>query len=109
MADDALTMLRGHEFFRGIADKHLEQLAQLCQVREFSPQTKVFEEFERAEDVYFIVDGRISLAICDGTGCRQISIVTAGDLLGWSPLVGRARLFDTARTATRVTTLVFPG
>ncbi len=62
-----------------------------------------------AKDVYFILDGQISLAICDTSSCRQITQIGKGELLGWSPLIGRARLFDTASTATDVRALVFDG
>jgi CRP-like cAMP-binding protein len=110
MADaDTLELLSGHEFFLGLDERNLQALAKLCRLVEFPTQTKVFAEFERAKDVYFVVDGQISLAICDASGCRQITVVGKGDLLGWSPLIGRSRLFDTARTVTKVHALVFDG
>jgi CRP-like cAMP-binding protein len=90
-------------------EDHLQALAKMCQLAAYPNQTKIFEEFDRAKEVYFIVDGQISLAICDSSGCRQISLVKKGDLMGWSPLIGRARLFDTARTASKVRALVFDG
>jgi CRP-like cAMP-binding protein len=106
---DTFELLRDHQFFQGLDDRHLKLLAAKCRLVEFPTHTKIFEEFDRAKDVYFIVDGRISLAICDASGCRQITMITKGDLLGWSPLIGRARLFDTARTASKVQVLVFDG
>jgi CRP-like cAMP-binding protein len=110
MADEKLLeLLRGHNFFRGVDEKYLQQLAGMCRLAEFPPRTKIFEEFDRAKEVYFIVDGQISLAICDASGCRQITLIGQGELLGWSPLIGRSRLFDTARTASKVHVLVFDG
>jgi CRP/FNR family cyclic AMP-dependent transcriptional regulator len=103
---EIVELLRDTSFFHGIDDRYLSDLAPLFRLEEFANNTTVFEEFDRAKDVYFIVDGRISLAICDAKSCRQISIVEKGELMGWSPLVGRTRLFDTARTASRVKTLV---
>ncbi len=99
-------LLRETTFFRGIDARYLSDLAPLFRLEEFATNTTVFEEFDRAKDVYFIVDGRISLAICDAKACRQISIVEKGELMGWSPLVGRTRLFDSARTISRVKALV---
>ena len=40
---------------------------------------------------------------------RQIAVVGEGDLVGWSPIVGRSRLSDTAVTLTPVQALVFDG
>ncbi|MCC6491808.1 MAG: Crp/Fnr family transcriptional regulator [Pirellulales bacterium] len=108
MADSSpIELLREINFFTGVADGHLNALAQLCRVVDFPSRTKIFEEFDRAQDVYFIVEGSVSLAICDASSCRQITMVSKGDLLGWSPLIGRSRLFDTARTETPLKTVVF--
>ena len=101
--------LRELQFFQGIDETYLRELAGLSRQREFPARTKVFEEYERAKEVYFIVEGAISLAICGVSGCRQITVVGRGDLMGWSPLIGRARLFDTARTTTPVKALMFDG
>lgn len=106
---DALQFLRGHEFFAGIDESYLQRLAKMCRLTEFPAQTTIFEEFERAKEVYFVLDGQISLAICDASGCRLITVVGKGELIGWSPLIGRSRLFDTARTNSAVHALVFDG
>jgi CRP-like cAMP-binding protein len=101
-----IEQLRDTKFLQGIDDRYLSELAPLCRQEEFARQTTVFEEYDRAKDVYFIVDGQISLAICDSKGCRQIALVGMGELMGWSPLIGRTRLFDTARTLSPVKMLV---
>lgn len=100
-------LLRRVAFFNGIEQKYLSELAGLHRELSFPARTTIFEEYDRAKDVYFILEGHITLAICDASGCRQISQLGKGDLLGWSPLVGRTRLFDTARTATPVKVLAF--
>jgi len=102
--------LRTSVFFRGFADEHLKSLSEICELQEFPARSTVFEEYERARKVYIILSGEISLAICEPDEvCRQVAAVHAGDLMGWSPLVGRARLYDTARSLTRVRALVFDG
>lgn len=101
-----IELLRDTGFFLGIDDRYLRELAPLFRQEEFANQMTVFEEFDLAKDVYFIVEGRISLAICDAKGCRQIAIIGKGELMGWSPLIGRSRLFDTARTISPVKMLV---
>lgn len=106
---DTLKLLQEHNFFRDIDAAHLRSLAKMCKLASFPARTKIFGEFDRAKDVYFLTEGQIALAICDNTGCRQITVVGKGDLMGWSPLIGRSRLFDTARTASKVEAVVFDG
>jgi CRP/FNR family cyclic AMP-dependent transcriptional regulator len=99
-------LLRDTTFFRGIDDQYLCGLAPLCRLEEFANRTTILEESDRAKEVHFIVDGHVSLAICDATGCRQVALLENGDLMGWAPLIGRTRLFDSARTTSRVKTIV---
>jgi CRP-like cAMP-binding protein len=107
---NVLDELRKSDFLRGIADEHLAKLAAICRSVEFPARSTVFEQYGLATNVYVIVSGEISLAICDpAESCRQIGVVYGGDLMGWSPLVGRMRLYDTARTVTAVKALEFVG
>lgn len=102
--------LRSSAFFRGFTDEQLQSLPEICHLQEIPARSTVFEEFDRARKVYIILSGEISLAICDADeACRQIAVVHAGELMGWSPLVGRARLYDSARSLTAVKALVFDG
>jgi CRP-like cAMP-binding protein len=107
--EDTAQLLSQQEFFQGADERYVQSLAKMCRVVEFPVRTKIFEEFDRAKETYFILDGQISIGICDSKGCRQIAVIGKGDLLGWSPLVGRSRLFDTARTTSQVRALEFDG
>jgi CRP-like cAMP-binding protein len=105
-----LEILRSLEFFHDIAARHLEQLAEILQVVEFPARKTIFQENDRAKEVYFIVSGEVSLVICaPQVSCRQIATVRTGELMGWSPLLSRRRLSDTARTLTPVRAVVFDG
>jgi CRP/FNR family transcriptional regulator, cyclic AMP receptor protein len=105
-----LEKLKSSDFFRGFDDDQLNRLADICDLQEFPARTNVFAEDDRAQKVYVILTGQISLAICEpADSCKQIAIVQAGDLMGWSPLVGRTRLYDSAHSLTPVTALVFDG
>jgi CRP-like cAMP-binding protein len=106
-ASNRIEALKELSFFQGVSEGRLAELAELCWEVEFPARTTIFEELDRAKDAYFILDGRISIGICDARGCRQISVIGKGELLGWSPLIGRTRLFDTAHTATAVKALCF--
>jgi CRP-like cAMP-binding protein len=96
---DIVSALRGIEFFQDIADEHLNRVATISQIVKFPARHDIFHEHESAKDVYFIISGRVALVICAPPfGCRQLMEVTVGELIGWSPLVGRSRLSDTAQT-----------
>jgi CRP-like cAMP-binding protein len=102
--------LRETEFFRGIAQEHLERVAVISNIVEFPAQHDIFHENEFARDIYFVLSGRVSLAVCTPhAGCRQLMEVGPGELVGWSPLVGRPLLSDTARTLTPTVAVAIDG
>jgi CRP-like cAMP-binding protein len=102
--------LREIELFRGIDDPHLERLAALARYVEFPANVNIFKEHDSAKDVYVLISGQVSLVICEPTvGCRQLTQVSDGDLIGWAPLVGNARLSDTAHTLTPTKLLAING
>jgi len=111
MSDSAtLDMLRGLEFFHGIADEHLKRLAEIARPVEFPAQSEMFRELDKAKDVYVIVQGQVSLVFCEpSVGCRHLMQVGDGELVGWSPLVGRSRMSDTAQTLTQTKAIAFDG
>jgi len=111
MADTIIvSKVRESRFFRQIPEQHLVNVADICKEVELPVRTTIFEEYELAKDVYVILSGKVSLLIYEPKdSCRQIAIVGEGDLVGWSPLLGRPRLSDTAVTLTPVKALVFDG
>ena len=105
-----LEKLRSSAFFQEFPPEYFEQLVDIGREIEIPARTTVFKEYDRAKDVYVILSGEISLAICEKEdSCRLIGTLRQGDLMGWSTLVGRARLYDTARTVTDVTALALDG
>jgi CRP/FNR family transcriptional regulator, cyclic AMP receptor protein len=108
--NDIAAMLRGVEFFHDIADEYLQRVAGISKVVEFPGRHEIFREHEPAKEVYIVVSGRVSLVICAPPhGCRQLVEVGEGELIGWSPLVGRQRLSDTAWTLTPTKTVEMNG
>lgn len=111
MSEQTITeALRGVAFFHDIADEHLERVAAISRLAEYPANTDIFREYEEAKDAYAIVSGSVSLVICTrSVGCRQLMEATTGDLIGWSPLVERPRLSDTARTLAPTKAVVIDG
>ena len=96
-----------NNFFEGLSPEQLKTLNTLGREVKLDARTTIFEEYDRAKDVYVILSGQVSVLICESNQCRQISVIGEGDMLGWSPLLHRTRLFDTAVTLTPVKALVF--
>jgi CRP/FNR family transcriptional regulator, cyclic AMP receptor protein len=101
MKDEILDALRGMEFFRDFPEESLQHVAENSKIVDFPGRYTIFHESEPAGLVYFIISGQVSLSICvPPVGCRRLTEVGEGELIGWSPLVGRSRLSDTAWTMT---------
>lgn len=107
---DTLEVLRGLELFAAIATEQLKPLAEIARYVEFPAHVELFHENEVGQDVFVVIRGELSLYICaPGVGCRQLTVAGPGELVGWSPLVGRHRLSDTARTLVPTAAIAFRG
>lgn len=105
-----LEALRNLEFFHDIDDEDLKRLAEIARVLEFPADSEMFHEYDTARDVFAIVSGQVSIVIFTPKyGWRELVQVGAGELIGWSPLVGRDRLFDTAKAVAPTKALAFDG
>lgn len=105
-----LEALREVEFFHDIPEEHLKRLGEISSFVEFPAQHDIFKEREPAKHVFVIVHGEVSLIVhTPATGHRQLSTVSDGALIGWSPLIGRHRLYDTAHTITPTQAISIDG
>ncbi len=99
-------LLRGVQFFHDVGDEHLERLATIARPVEFPAHTEIFQEHNKSDDAYIIINGQLSLVIRQPTtGPHQLMQVGDGELIGWSPLVGRHRMSISARTISPVRAL----
>src|SRR4029079_19616596 len=105
-----LEKLKSVDFFKEFPAEQMEKRANEFREIDLRAGSTVFKEYDRAKDVYVILSGEIGLAICDAkNSCRQIGVLRTGDLMGWSTLVGRARLYDTALAMSDVKALAIDG
>lgn len=108
--ESRIDKMRQLDFFRDYSEEHLAKLAAISQVAQFHARQQIFHEHDPAKNVYLIVRGKVSLVICSPkVGCRQIGEASEGELIGWSPLLGRPLLSDTATTTTDVEAIVLDG
>jgi|GEM_PF-1020128 len=105
---EILSVLKRIDFLHGLPEDDLRELARISRADEYPRHHVIFEELDLTKDVYFIVSGVVSLVICTPhVGCRHLTEVRAGELLGWSPLIHQHRTSAMARTLepTRVLTI----
>jgi CRP-like cAMP-binding protein len=90
-------------FLRDLGGRYAEALAGLAR-REERPAGAVL--FRRQQDwphIYFVLAGEVGLELpVSGQEVVEVHRAGPGELLGWSPLLGRRAMTATARAATPV-------
>jgi CRP/FNR family cyclic AMP-dependent transcriptional regulator len=78
-----------------------KQLASLATSKNFLPGSCIFQEGDHERCVYVVAEGKVVLEIkVPSLGVVRVHQVGPGDLLGWSPILGRGWMTATARALT---------
>jgi CRP-like cAMP-binding protein len=89
-------------FLRDLSEPYLSQIGAMARLQVSSKGTVLFHEGEASPFIWFILSGEVRLDIeyVDG---EKVVIYTAGpgEMLGWSPVLGRPVMTATARVASR--------
>ena len=86
---------------RRLGDAHLQKLAAIARPRECPAGGLLFREGDNSTSIYVLVSGEVSLEIqMQDRGPTAIYAARPGELLGWSPVLGRHAMTATARAAT---------
>jgi len=97
-------------FFSGVAQKHLEDLADIARVEEYEEGEVLFEEGQPVDDVFLIVQGEIALEVSAlGISPQLLLTVGSGESLGWSTLLERRRRTATARVTSPTSVIRLDG
>jgi CRP-like cAMP-binding protein len=87
---------------RNLGEPHVRRLASLASLQECSEGTVLFQEGTVSSCLYFVLRGRVSLEVeAPEQGPVQVFTAGPGDLLGWSPVLGRKAMTATGRAVTR--------
>jgi CRP-like cAMP-binding protein len=90
------------EFLRNLGEPHLKMLARMAQLKENEEGSVLFREGEASPFIYLVLKGQVNLEIEEpGGGAVGVYAAGPGDLVGWSPLLGRRAMTATARATTR--------
>jgi CRP-like cAMP-binding protein len=97
-----LNELKRVRFFKNLGDDHVTRVAGLAQIKECPEGDVLFREREDSPFIYFVLSGNVHLdvEVADGD---SVGVYAAGpgELVGWSPVLGRRGMTATARAATR--------
>ncbi len=86
------------EKFSPLCRRHL---ASLAASKVFLPGCCIFQEGDHERHVYVVAEGEVILEIkVPEIGVVQVHQIGPGDLLGWSPILGRGWMTATARALT---------
>ncbi len=89
-------------FLHGLAPVYLKSIARVAQLKEYPTDTILFHEGQDTSWVYLVLQGAVALEIdVSGHGSVQVQTLAAGELLGWSPVLGLGPMTATARTLSR--------
>src|SRR4030042_2788664 len=83
-------ILKGFGLFKGLGDKQLDKIAELCRERSLRGGERVFEEGTRATDIHLCRRGKVDIMIWVREPWNKNVVVhraEAGELFGWSALV----------------------
>jgi CRP/FNR family transcriptional regulator, cyclic AMP receptor protein len=99
--------LKHIQFLQDFSDDYLQQLAEMAEIKEFPADGVVFREGQLSPSVYLVVQGNLALEFnVPSRGDMQFQTLGAGELLGWTAVLGPGPMTATARVQTPSTLLV---
>ena len=102
----SIDSLRTIQFLQSFTDENLQSILDISELFLFDQGEILFREGNRAEFVYLIVFGNVSLEICAaGIGCKRILTIGPGEMLGCSTILEQSQLNETA-TALETTSVL---
>jgi CRP-like cAMP-binding protein len=83
---------------RDLGEAHLQKLAAIALPREYPAGEVLFREKDNSSCIFVLLSGEVSLEVnMRDQGPTVIYSAGPGELLGWSPLLGRRAMTATAR------------
>jgi CRP-like cAMP-binding protein len=86
---------------RGLGEAHLRKLAAIAVAREFPVGAILFREADNSTCIFVLLSGEVNLEVkMRDRGLTVIYAAGPGELLGWSPVLGRHAMTATAKVTT---------
>src|SRR5439155_7095445 len=88
-------------FLRDLGGPYADQLARLAELKECAPGAVIFRQGQDFPFLCLVLDGKVSLDVAvSGQAVAEVHRGGPGELLGWSPVLGRRSMTATARAAS---------
>ncbi len=88
-------------FLQELGGPHAERLARLARLKEYAPGAVIFRQGEDFPYLCLVLEGQLSLDVAvSGHEVAEVHRGGPGELLGWSPVLGRRAMTATAKAAT---------
>lgn len=78
------------DLFGGISSKVMDEITDICVEEVYDKGTTIFDQGERAENLYILREGTLNLMVKNG-GSLVFSLSTPGEVFGWSSLFESGR------------------
>lgn len=104
--------LKKYSFFKPLTDERAEAIIASAKTTNIPADTEVLREGQQADNLYLVLEGRLSLAMyVPGRPPEKsiVSTISRGELLGWSALLPGRMWQATARTLKPTRLLVING
>ena len=93
--------LKNIAFLRHLSEQQRDQIANIARIAEHQAEDIVFRQGQNCSEIFVTLSGDIALDVEElGEASVQVSRHGAGQLLGWSPVLGRHGMTATARALT---------
>jgi CRP-like cAMP-binding protein len=90
-------------FLRDLGGSYAAELAAMARRDERPAGAVIFRHHQNCPNIYFVLAGEVGLEIpVSGQEIVEVLRVGPGELLGWSPVLGRRAMTATARAVTAV-------
>jgi CRP/FNR family cyclic AMP-dependent transcriptional regulator len=96
---DVVEALRGVQFLHDVDEEQLLSIAAIAALEEYPSGFVLFRAGQPHQNVYLVVRGIVALEVRVASQViKRLQTVGEGELLGWSPMLGRSEMTATART-----------
>jgi CRP-like cAMP-binding protein len=93
--------MKAIKFLQNLGEQHLNEIATMARLQECEQETVVFGQGQGSPFIYFVLSGKVGLEVEEPDGKSvTVSVIGPGELIGWSPVLGRHAMTATARAVT---------
>ena len=109
---DKVEVLRNVELFEGATEELLVKVAEIAEEKSFTLGEMIFEEGEKAEWVYILLEGKVRVSIDLTSKPTYITVAMINECnwaFGWSGIVAPYRYTATATCEQETRVMAIPG